>query len=580
MPPIVRFSSPPPYPDPLWWGRTLLGHSQGGRSLWGRRSCVRGGPTIWARAAIALVVLGAVLVSAGPGAAANGDPGATIPMAQASTAAEQGTETPGGGSHGTGDRGSGDHDAGNHDTGDRQGGADQGHGDAPHLDGASLGLVWIVPFVGMLASIALLPLMAPHFWHEHFGKVAAVWAAGFIGPLWMVYGFDLTLYELLHVGLLEYIPFIILLGSLFTVAGGVRVTGALRGTPAVNTGILFVGTLIASWMGTTGAAMLLIRPLLNANQDRRHTVHTVIFFIFLVANVGGSLSPLGDPPLFLGFLKGVSFFWPTTHMLPPMLVVAGTLLVGYYILDTMLYRREGKAVWMIAEGPGRGERLGLEGGVNILLLAGIVGAVLLSGLWRPGIGFEVFHVRVELQNLVRDILLVSIALASLKLTAKASRQKNGFTWFPIVEVAKLFAAIFVTIIPAIAILRAGTDGALGVVVSAVTAADGSPNNTMYFWLTGMLSSFLDNAPTYLVFFYTAGGDPATLMDEETVTLLAISAGAVFMGAMTYIGNAPNFMVRSIAEERGVPMPSFFGYMAWSFAILLPLFAVVTVIFFR
>ena len=455
-----------------------------------------------------------------------------------------------------------------------------GHGNgAPHLDGAALPLIWVVPFVGILLSIALMPLIVPHFWHHHFGKVAAFWALAFLAPFAVVHGFDLALFELLHTALLEYFPFIILLGALFTVAGGVRVTGSLAGTPMVNTGILFIGTVIASWMGTTGAAMLLIRPLLRANERRRFRVHTVVFFIFLVANIGGSLTPLGDPPLFLGFLKGVSFFWPTTQMFVPMVVVACVLLALYFALDSLLYAREGKTDLAPAEPGEAEERLGLEGKVNLLLLVGVVAAVLMSGTWQPGIEFTVFHVHVALQNLVRDVLLIAIALLSLRVTAAESRQKNAFSWFPIVEVAKLFGAIFVTIIPAIAILRAGAAGALEPVISMVTDSAGQPNNAAYFWLTGVLSSFLDNAPTYLVFFNTAGGDPETLMGPLSTTLLAISAGAVFMGANTYIGNAPNFMVRSIAVERGVPMPSFFAYMAWSGVFLLPLFVVVTFLFF-
>jgi Na+/H+ antiporter NhaD/arsenite permease-like protein len=457
-----------------------------------------------------------------------------------------------------------------------------GHG-APHLDGADLPLLWIVPFVGILLSIAIMPLVVPHFWHHYFGEVAAFWGLAFIVPFALVYGFDLALFELLHVALLEYIPFIILLGALFTAAGGVRVTGALVGTPIVNTAILLIGTAIASWMGTTGAAMLLIRPLLRANEHRRYRVHTVVFFIFLVANIGGSLTPLGDPPLFLGFLKGVSFFWPTTHMFLPMLLVSVILLVLYLAIDTLLYGRESAEVRNhIPGGAGSAEaqeRIGIEGKVNILLVGGIVGAVLLSGVWRPGISFDIYHVEVELQNLTRDLLLIAVAVLSLVLTDSESRERNGFSWFPIVEVAKLFAAIFITIIPAIAILKSGTDGALREVVSLVTNEAGQPVDAAYFWLTGSLSSFLDNAPTYLVFFNTAGGEAETLMGPLASTLLAISAGAVFMGANTYIGNAPNFMVRSIAQERGVPMPSFFGYMVWSVLILLPLFALVTFVFF-
>jgi Na+/H+ antiporter NhaD/arsenite permease-like protein len=303
-------------------------------------------------------------------------------------------------------------------------------------------------------------------------------------------------------------------------------------------------------------------------------VHVIVFFIFLVANIGGSLTPLGDPPLFLGFLKGVHFFWPTTHMFLPMIIISSILLGMFFLLDSYLYKKEGTPPVIEAAD----KKVGLEGKVNILLLLGVVACVLMSGIWKPGISIDVYHVPVELQNIVRDVLLLVIAGLSLLLTNSDSRKANAFTWFPIVEVAKLFIGIFLTIIPAIAILKAGADGALSGVVHAVTAPDGEPINYMYFWLTGILSSFLDNAPTYLVFFNTAGGDAAHLM-AEAVTLLAISCGAVFMGAMTYVGNAPNFMVRAIAEERGIAMPSFFGYMMWSGAFLFPLFGLVTLLFF-
>lgn len=445
---------------------------------------------------------------------------------------------------------------------------------APHLDGAELSLLWAIPFAGILLSIAIFPLILPEFWHHNFGKISAFWAVCFLGPFFAVYGWQLTLFEVLHVGFLEYIPFIILLLSLFTVAGGVRLRGSLVGTPAVNTGLLFVGTALASWMGTTGAAMLLIRPLIRANEWRQHKVHTVVFFIFLVANIGGSLTPLGDPPLFLGFLKGVDFFWPTTHMLAPMILVAVILLMVFFALDSYFYRKEtGKPEIDESEGP-----LAVDGLPNLALLVFVVAAVLLSGFWRPGVAIDVFHVPLELQNIARDVLLLAIAYISFRFTSMENREANQFSWFPIVEVAKLFAGIFLTIVPCIAILKAGTSGALAPLVELVTR-DGQPVNVMYFWLTGGLSSFLDNAPTYLVFFNTAGGDPATLMGPLSQTLLAISAGAVFMGANTYIGNAPNFMVRAIAEERGIAMPSFFGYMIWSAIFLLPLFALVTIVFF-
>ncbi len=446
---------------------------------------------------------------------------------------------------------------------------------APHLDGAELGVMWVIPFACMLLSIAIFPLTAPHFWHNNFGKVSLFWALAFLIPFTTQFGLSLAVYEVVHTLFLEYIPFIILLLSLFTVAGGVRLTGSLVGTPVVNTGILLIGTVLASWMGTTGAAMLLIRPLLRANAHRRFKVHSVVFFIFLVANIGGSLTPLGDPPLFLGFLKGVSFFWTTSHMLVPMIFVATILLGVYFVLDTVLFAKEGKPT---PEVDNSGEKLGLEGKINLLLLLGVVGAVLLSGLWRPGISLTIYHVPVDLQNIVRDVLLLLIAALSLRLTNPESRRKNDFNWFPIVEVAKLFSGIFISMIPAIAILKAGESGALSGVIEMVSS-NGQPVNYMYFWLTGVLSSFLDNAPTYLVFFNTAGGDAVHLMNDLSQTLLAISAGAVFMGANTYIGNAPNFMVRSIAEDQGVRMPSFFGYMAWSVAFLVPVFIVVTFLFF-
>jgi Na+/H+ antiporter NhaD/arsenite permease-like protein len=329
-------------------------------------------------------------------------------------------------------------------------------------------------------------------------------------------------------------------------------------------------------MGTTGAAMLLIRPLMRAISHRKYKVHTIVFFIFLVANIGGSLTPLGDPPLFLGFLKGVSFFWTTVHMFIPFAVLSAILLAVYFAIDTVLFNKEGRP-----ESPDAGQdgKLRLEGTHNLLLLGGVVAGVLMSGMWKPEGGVTVYHVHVELQNIVRDVLLLILAGVSLKTTAAEIRRRNEFDWEPIREVAKLFAGIFISMIPAISILRAGMDGALRGVISMVKTAEGMDNHTMYFWLTGTLSSFLDNAPTYLVFFNTAGGDPGRLM-SEVGTLLAISAGAVFMGANTYIGNAPNFMVRSIAESGGIKMPSFFGYMAWSVGILVPCFLLMNFLFFH
>lgn len=444
------------------------------------------------------------------------------------------------------------------------------------IDGSALGLLWVVPFLGILLSIAVVPLMAPRFWHHHFGKISAFWALAFLVPFAAQFGFATAAFEVMHTFLLEYLPFIILLLALYVVSGGVRVVGRIRPSPAVNTGVLAIGMATASIMGTTGAAMLLIRPLLEANAGRRHNVHVVVFFIFLVANIGGSLTPLGDPPLFLGFLKGVDFFWPTKHMLAPMVLVGGVLLAAFFVVDRYYFLKEGRGPEAIA--PDGAPGLAVEGAHNIVLLVAIAVVVLMSGTWRPDMGVTLYHVRVDLQDLLRDGLLLAIAIASMFSTRTETRAGHGFTWFPMVEVAKLFAGIFLTIVPVIAILRTGESGALGFLVRSLSH-NGEPVHALYFWLTGGLSSFLDNAPTYLVFFNAAGGDPQHLMGPEAATLLAISAGAVFMGAMTYIGNAPNFMVRSIAAERGVAMPSFFGYMGWSLLFLVPAFGLATAMFF-
>ncbi len=449
---------------------------------------------------------------------------------------------------------------------------------AATLEGASLSALWGLPFAGMLLSIALFPLVAPAFWHHHFGKIAAAWALVFLVPFALAFGWGIALGTLVHALLEEYIPFIVLLTALYTVAGGICVRGNLHGTPRLNTTILALGTLLASVMGTTGAAMLLIRPLLRANDNRRHVVHVVVFFIFLVANAGGSLSPLGDPPLFLGFLQGVDFFWTTTHLALPMLFVCGVLLTAFYFLDSHYFhqREEERSRFL---DPTPDSPLGIDGKVNFLLLGAVVGLVLMSGLWKPGVSFDVLGTHVDLQNAVRDVALVVVMLLSLALTPRAARKGNDFNWAPIEEVAKLFAGIFVTIAPVITILRAGEAGAFAGVVHLVNDSAGRPHDAMYFWATGLLSSFLDNAPTYLVFFNLAGGDASSLMTTGATTLAAISAGAVFMGANSYIGNAPNFMVKAIAESRGVRMPSFFAYLGWSGAVLLPLFLVTGWLFF-
>jgi len=458
---------------------------------------------------------------------------------------------------------------------------------AVHPIGQSLAVWTIIPFAGILLSIALCPLLTPHFWHRHFGKASAFWALLFALPFLYVYR-GVAFYEILHIFLIDYIPFIILLCGLFTISGGIVLRGSLRGTPAVNTVMLLIGTLLASLIGTTGASMVMIRPVLRANKNRVKKSHIICFFIFLVANIGGSLTPLGDPPLFLGFLHNVPFFWVTTNILTHMLVASLIILALFYAIDRHYFRKEEGESLLSSSTEERSEAFGIEGVHNFVLLAGVVGAILVSGYWRPG-HISVLGVKVDLQNLLRDGAIIVLGLLSLYTTQKQLREANEFSWFPILEVAKLFAAIFVTIIPALAILKAGTQGALAALITAVEAP------VHYFWASGILSSFLDNAPTYLTFFNMALGKlglseamvPAALAASSATAnpvfisyLKAISVGSVFMGANTYIGNAPNFMVKSIAEEAGVNMPSFFGYMfKYSIPILIPVFILITFIFF-
>ncbi len=445
-----------------------------------------------------------------------------------------------------------------------------------HL-GEELQIWWAIPFAGILLSIALFPLFAPNWWHHRFPQVSLIWALLFAAPFIFVYRGE-ALYEIAHIYLADYIPFIILLWALYSVSSGILITGTLHGTPRENVIILATGTLLASWIGTTGASMVMIRPLLRAIGWRKRKTHIIVFFIFLVSNIGGALTPLGDPPLFLGFLHYVPFFW-TLRLFTPMMVLAIPLLVLFYLVDRRMYARETRE-----EPLGRTDRMGVRGWQNFFFLAAIVGAVLMSGVWKMGY-VSIAGVHLKLEGLVRDGLLVVIGLVSFKTTADAIHKSNQFSWFPIKEVAILFAGIFMTIIPALAILKAGEHGAM----AGLIALAHKPAN--YFWLTGGLSSFLDNAPTYLTFFNTALGAlfPNTPEPEAVARLIelhghylhAISCGAVFMGANTYIGNAPNFMVKSIAEEAGIRMPSFFGYMfKYSIPILVPLFVVLTFIFFR
>jgi len=404
---------------------------------------------------------------------------------------------------------------------------------------------WIAPFVTMLLAIAILPLAAPRFWESNARKLAVAALLGL--PVLVLYARrdPAALVRTSH----EYFSFIVLLGSLFVVSGGILATGDLEAAPRTNTAFLAAGSVLASLIGTTGASVLLIRPLLSTNRERRHVAHTVVFFIFVVSNTGGLLTPLGDPPLFLGYLRGVPFTW-TLRLLPHWLLVNGLLLAVYYLWDRRAHARE--PVPALVRDRTAVRPLRIRGKRNLLLLLALVASV--AGLSWPA----------------REVVMLALAGLSMAATPREIHEGNRFTFHAIAEVAALFAGIFLTMLPALDILHARG------------AALGLTSPRQFFWATGLLSSFLDNAPTYLTFLAVAQslGLPAQVVGVTHEVLAAISAGAVFMGANTYIGNGPNFMVRAIAEERGVRMPSFGGYMLYSGAVLIPCFVLVTLVFFR
>lgn len=446
--------------------------------------------------------------------------------------------------------------------------------------------IWsCIPFIGMLLSLAIVPLIKPHWWEHNLLKVAIFWSLLFLIPFGIAFGSELLLFYIFEIVLLDYIPFIVLLFGLFVSAGGIALRGRLCGNTKTNVILLLIGTLLASWVGTTGAAMLMIRPVIKANAWREKKEHVIIFFIFLVANIGGCLTPVGDPPLFLGFLAGIPFF-STMRLFPIMIFNVSILLIIFIFLDKILMRKEilnGRTPELTVYDEGD-ESLRIEGAHNLIFIIMIVGAVILSGI-LPGFdtfanqdtgelyGVHLAGVVFPYNSVVEITIILLASMLSLVTTRKATRECNGFSFAPIEEVAKIFIGIFLTMIPALAILKANG------------ASLGLSEPWQFFWATGILSSLLDNAPTYLVFLTTAGSIECTegictsLGIVGIKVLMAISAGAVFMGANTYIGNAPNFMVKSIAEESDIKMPSFFGYMAWSFVILIPLFILDTLIFY-
>ncbi|NOT32166.1 MAG: sodium:proton antiporter [Planctomycetes bacterium] len=453
-----------------------------------------------------------------------------------------------------------------------------------HGLGQALGLASVLPFVLLLACIAVLPLVANHWWEKNRNKgmLAGLFALPVVLVLSAGHGQAGQL-ELTHAGM-EYASFIVLLGALFVITGGVYVGGSLAGTPLANSGMLAFGALIASFVGTTGASVLLIRPFLRANATRQRKVHLVVFFIFVVSNCGGLLTPLGDPPLFLGYLKGVPFGW-TLQLWKEWLLVNGALLVLFHLWDQRVLNAEELArPGAQLEEVMRHEPLRIEGGLNFLFLLGVVATIYCAGAGL-GTGGEPWPFGAQ------EGAMLALAAGAWFTTRASNRERNRFSWSPVIEVAVLFAGIFATMTPALLILNAWGQGQREV----LGLAFGMREPWQFFWGTGILSSFLDNAPTYLTLASTACGLEGVPLEGRYLgnllansengalgvqRLLAISCGAVFMGANTYIGNGPNFMVKAIAEEAGVKMPSFFGYMAYSGLILLPLFVLVTLLFFR
>jgi len=420
---------------------------------------------------------------------------------------------------------------------------------------SALGLLWVVPFLGLLLSIALLPTLAGTHWVRRHAEWTLFWTLSFLLPAAFLRGAGPIGGVLAGTVLHDYLPFILLLTSLYVVTGGIHIAGTPRAEAWLNTTLLFVGIVLAGIVGTLAASLLLVRPLIRINRHRRWRAHLLVFFIVLVANVGGALSPSGNPPLLIGYLEGVPFLWPLEHLFLPTLVLGAGLLVTFFVVDRHLMRCEPRAQ---ADGS---TKIRVSGLINLPVLAGIIVA------------------EIAAPEYAADALYVVFAALSLFLTPRHIRRANDFAWGPIAEVAILFAGIFVTLIPAIGAIASGPHGPAAPLFATLMQG-GVPDNLMFFTATGVLSAILDNAPTYLIFFDFAGGDAARLTGAAATTLAAISAGAAYFGALTYIGNAPNLVVKSVAEERGVRMPGFFAFTGLAVLIAGPWYALVALLFFR
>lgn len=428
-------------------------------------------------------------------------------------------------------------------------------------------LLWLVPFFGIIFSMSFLPLLCPNFWHKHSGKVPMFWTVLYLSSVCYVFGFFKIFEAILDPIVVHYIPFIVLIASLYITSGGIFLDFPRGYGPIFNVCFLFLGSMLAGWIGTTGAATLLIRPLLRVNADRRYKTHILVFFIFLIANIGGLATPLGDPPLFIGFLEGVDFFWFIKHLYPFLLCTSLALCFLFFVIDSVLFYRDPGIYVNRTDEP----IFILHGIRNLGLIILILSLVIFCNFKSE---FSLFDIKFSYASLIRNVSLAAIALFSLKITRSEIRQKNCFSMEPIKEVAELFAGIFITVTPIIYILHKGCDGELKFLFDWMTS-NGEFIATRCFWASGVLSSILDNAPTFLMFFHLTSGNAIELMGAKSNILIAISISTVFMGALTYIGNAPNLMVKSISEDYGVEAPSFIGYLLWSITILVPIFFIVS-----
>lgn len=426
-------------------------------------------------------------------------------------------------------------------------------------------LLWVIPFLGIILSMSFFPLACPKLWDRYSVYVPFFWSAIYLIAIGFVFGISEVFPAIFKPLVEHYVSFIVLISALYITSGGIFVDFPHKHGPIFNTAFLFCGSLLAGWIGTTGASVLLIRPLLRANSGRTYKTHLVIFFIFLISNVGGAATPLGDPPLFLGFLEGIDFFWFIKNLFPHILFISVSLCVLFFIIDTFLYKSEPDNLNQDTSG------FSIEGRTNLFLILCILLAVILCNFEGS---FTLFGSKYNYASVLRSVILAAIAIISLKFTSQAPREKNYFSFAPIREVAELFIGIFITVAPIIHILHKGSAGELKFIFDWI-APTGEFITDRCFWASGLLSSILDNAPTFLIFFHMISGNAAEMMTAKANLLTAISISTVFMGAITYIGNAPNLMVRSISKDYGVEIPTFAGYIIWSVTILFPLFYLIT-----